>query len=205
MGSETTRQEILLAAGEVLATEGIEGFTTAAVAEAASVSQGLVHHYFDTKYNLLRELFAWGWERAQRDLSERVDTDDPRDRLVTFARYLLEADDHREERLSVARIDLEFRARSIHDEALRSVFEAGRNEMIEIVVEILEDGIDQGVFRPVDVESFAVVFVAAVIGAEQLFAIHGDDTVSEPILAGVTAIVDEHLLVEERGDARSTG
>lgn len=197
MGAGSTREKILEAAGEILARDGIEGFTTTAVAEEADVSHGLVHHYFETKDGLLRRLFEWGWEKADRHIDELAPTDDPRDRLVTFSGYLIEPEEQLEERLSVARIDLELRARAVHDDRLQSIFERGRAEMVGIASDIVRDGIDRGRFRPVDVDRFAAAFVSAVVGAEQLFAIHGGSEPSRAILQGLAELVDACLVAPD--------
>lgn len=193
MAPNSTREGILAAAGEVLADEGFGGFTTAAVADEAGVSQGLVHHYFETKQALLRRVFEWGWERARRDV--RSEAEDPRDRLVNLAGYLIAPEDERRERLSVARMDLELRARAIHDERLREVFDGSRAEVLDIVRDIVQDGIERGRFRPVDVDRFAAVFASVVVNAEQLFAIYGHTESSREIVDGLGRLVDEYLVV----------
>lgn len=197
MPPNSTSDEILAAAGEVLAADGFEGFTTAAVAEQAGVSQGLVHHYFETKQQLLRRVFEWGWERAHRDL--RTEAEDPRDRLMTLAGYLLTPDEERAERLSVARVDLELRARAVHDETVREVFGESWGDLLDITVQIVEDGIERGRFRPVDTEQFAALFASAVVNAEQLFAIYGGPEASRAVLEGLEDLVDEYLVVDAAG------
>lgn len=194
MADGSTKEEILTAAGEVLASSGIEGFTTAAVADKANVSQGLVHHYFETKHDLLRHVFEWGWENTQEDIRKISDTDDARNRLLTFAGYLITPEEQLDERLSVARIDLELRAQAIHDAQLREVFNQWRAEMLNIGTEIIKDGIERGQFRPVDVDHFAAVFVSGIVEAEQLFAIYSDPGTSQSILAGLAKVVDECLV-----------
>lgn len=50
------RQEILEAFAKVLANHGYAGATTVAVAEAAGLAPGLLHHHFSSKQEMLGEL-----------------------------------------------------------------------------------------------------------------------------------------------------
>lgn len=51
-----TRDKILKGAKEYLLKHGQEGFTVRAIAAEAGVNQGLIHHYFGSKENLIIEL-----------------------------------------------------------------------------------------------------------------------------------------------------
>jgi AcrR family transcriptional regulator len=66
--------EILDAACRVIVREGAHGLRMASVAEEAGVSKALVHYYFSTRQELLRNAFAWSEERWQAALSTRLAT-----------------------------------------------------------------------------------------------------------------------------------
>lgn len=51
-----TKDRILQGAKQYLAEHGLAGFTVRSVAKEAGVNQGLVHHYFGSKENLVLEL-----------------------------------------------------------------------------------------------------------------------------------------------------
>jgi AcrR family transcriptional regulator len=78
-GPSQTREQILRAARELFAEHGYTRTTVRAVAAAAAVNQGLVHHYFGSKEQLYREaldLSVDPWEVLTRLLD-----DTPRDQL----------------------------------------------------------------------------------------------------------------------------
>ena len=54
-----TKEKILLGAKNYLLKNGQEGFTVRAIAAEAGVNQGLVHHYFGAKENLIFELIDY--------------------------------------------------------------------------------------------------------------------------------------------------
>src|SRR5712691_1090472 len=63
---------ILAAACRVVVREGAHGLRMATVAEEAGVSKALVHYYFSTRQELLRNAFAWSEERWQSALSTQL-------------------------------------------------------------------------------------------------------------------------------------
>ncbi len=56
---EARREQLLKAAFEVAAREGIGGLTVRSIAAEAQVSHGLVHFHFKTKDQLVRALLDW--------------------------------------------------------------------------------------------------------------------------------------------------
>jgi AcrR family transcriptional regulator len=62
---------ILRAACRVVVREGAHGLRMATVAEEAGVSKALVHYYFSTRHELLRNAFAF----ADRHLNEAVEAE----------------------------------------------------------------------------------------------------------------------------------
>jgi len=64
-----TRERILDAARQVLATEGLERFTTRRVADLAEISHGMVHYHFDDKRDLILALIV----HARRDWIEPLE------------------------------------------------------------------------------------------------------------------------------------
>ncbi len=71
---EKRRQQICLAFATVLAEHGYGGATMVAVAEAAGVSPGLLHHHFIDKLDILRTLIAMLKGRFRTRLAERADS-----------------------------------------------------------------------------------------------------------------------------------
>ena len=63
---------ILDAACRVIVREGAHGLRMASVADEAGVSKALVHYYFSTRQELLRNAFAWSEERWQAALTTQL-------------------------------------------------------------------------------------------------------------------------------------
>jgi AcrR family transcriptional regulator len=72
------RQQVLASAIELLARDGVSGFTARGVASAAQTSTPAVYELFGDKAGLIRELFFEGFRLLQRHLEKFVETEDAR-------------------------------------------------------------------------------------------------------------------------------
>lgn len=82
------RAEIIEGFARVLAERGYAGATIAAVAEAAGVAPGLVHHYFEDKAELLDALV----EVLTQRFAARVRSSDAQDPLLAYTDAALRLD-----------------------------------------------------------------------------------------------------------------
>ena len=195
MSAQSTAERILTAAGDVLAGRGYDGFTTAAVAEAAAVSQGTVHHHFPTKADLLAALFARGIEDVAEETDDRVTGEAATDRLLSLADYMINGGIE-DEALDVARISLELRHRAMHDETCRMLYTEANAALADLVHEIVAAGVEQGTLREVDADAVTALLVAAIDAAEQEQAIHADAEAGRKIYRGIVYLVEEVLREE---------
>jgi AcrR family transcriptional regulator len=71
------RKQLLAVAAEVLAREGVAGFTTRGVASAASTSPPAIYELFGDRGGLLREVFFEGFRGLLAELASLQPTADP--------------------------------------------------------------------------------------------------------------------------------
>jgi AcrR family transcriptional regulator len=79
---ESTRRELLRAAGERLARHGIDAVTVRGVAADAGVTTRAVYAVFGSRAEMLRTMFVDGFGAFGATLAAVPDTDDPRHDLV---------------------------------------------------------------------------------------------------------------------------
>jgi AcrR family transcriptional regulator len=79
------RDHVLSAALELLAREGVPGFTTRSIAREAGTSTPAVYELFDDRAGLLREVFFEGFRLLRRELDTLPRARDPRAELVALA------------------------------------------------------------------------------------------------------------------------
>lgn len=212
----TTEQRIRWAGYGVLVENGFDEFTTQAVADAAGVSQSLVHYYFDTKADLVFSLFESGIENLEAQIAKRADADDPRERLLALARVTLRDEDHEDfagtddpdemddfdETVDFARLLLEIEAQAPYEDRLRDAVAYDQEFLREYVADAVAAGVESGQFRAVDPDAFAATYVSAIRAGQNWRAIFAADDYSTPVREGLVAMVDDYLVAE--GEASGT-
>ena len=76
------RDRVLQVAVDMLANDGVAGFTTRKVAEGAATSTPAVYELFGDKAGLVREMFFEGFRQLRRRFDALAESDDPRGDLV---------------------------------------------------------------------------------------------------------------------------
>jgi AcrR family transcriptional regulator len=80
--TQELRDHVLQVAVDMLAAEGVTGFTTRKVARQAETSTPAVYELFGDKAGLVREVFFEGFRLLRRHLGQLAETDDPRADVV---------------------------------------------------------------------------------------------------------------------------
>ena len=85
-GEERRREALIAAALELVAEAGAQGATVRAIAERASVTPGLIRHYFASNDDLTRAAYRTVMERMQADNAAVLDhaPAEPVARLAAF-------------------------------------------------------------------------------------------------------------------------
>jgi AcrR family transcriptional regulator len=137
------RRQILDAAIRVFARQGFHSTRVSDIADEAGVAYGLVYHYFNSKDEVLNELFSERWslllaaiEEADRSGAE------PRAKLETVAGFIVDSYRHDPELMKVIIVEVTRAANSF-----------GRTHLPEIrraydsIAKIVADGQVAGAFR----------------------------------------------------------
>ena len=155
-----TREAIFEAAVAVLAEHGVEGMTMDRVALAADMAKASLYHYFLGKKALVEFVYANIIDPIHQDLQEIVATQQPAiDKLATHLYKLLE---HVAKHLRVFKV-------LFHDDTAQGLLQSSQRRTHEagcqLLAEIFDQGIAEGVFRPVDPLRLARMFLGLCTGA----------------------------------------
>ena len=178
----------------VLAEHGVQGLTLRKVAEKSGKNRGLVHYYFESKADLLASLLDHILEGTNALIS--IDAGDaPIEKLLTVLQFhaygpggVDEAGRHYYQAI------LQLQALSVHDPAIRHKLTRNHRFVVELVAEIIEAGIEEGAFQPVDPAATATFLVTAIDGARNA-ALSTDGTgTRETALTMLERWIDAHLV-----------
>ncbi len=158
------RRAILDAAITVFARQGFHSARVSDVAAEAGVAYGLVYHYFDSKEQMLNELFSERW-RLLLEASQEMQRSDasPRDKLRGVASFIIESYRHEPELMKVIIVEVTRAANSFGRTHLAEIRAA-----YDVVAQIVSDAQETGEFRDdVDPDFAAMLFYGAI---EQLLS-----------------------------------
>lgn len=190
-----TKTELLAATQTVLQEHGYHGLTTARVAEQAGFSQSLVHHYYETKRDLVVAFLSYYREQVAMAL-DRLRPRPPRERLVAvLSLFAGNAVDDEARSFYLAMCELQ--AYAGRYDAYQDALAAYNQLLFEFVVETIEDGIEDGTFRECTPESTARLLLTAVDGALFQETSVGVDAVEPVITDGIVEYVLADLYVDE--------
>jgi TetR/AcrR family transcriptional regulator, fatty acid metabolism regulator protein len=158
------RRAILDAAITVFARQGFHSARVSDVAAEAGVAYGLVYHYFDSKEQMLNELFSERWKLLLEASQEMQRSDaSPRDKLGGVASFIIESYRHEPELMKVIIVEVTRAANSFgrtHLPEIRAAY--------DVVAGIVSDAQETGEFRDdVDPDFAAMLFYGAI---EQLLS-----------------------------------
>ena len=137
------RRNILDAAIRVFARQGFHATRVSDIADEAGVAYGLVYHYFDSKDEVLNELFSERWSLLLAAIEEAdSSSESPRSKLAAVAAFIVDSYRHEPELMKVIIVEVTRAANSF-----------GRTHLPEIrraydsISKIVAEGQEAGVFR----------------------------------------------------------
>jgi TetR/AcrR family fatty acid metabolism transcriptional regulator len=137
------RRNILDAAITVFARQGFHSTRVSDIADEAGVAYGLVYHYFDSKDEVLNELFTERWSLLLAAIEEAdASAESPRSKLAAVAAFIVDSYQHNPELMKVIIVEVTRAANSF-----------GRTHLPEIrraydsITKIVADGQEKGAFR----------------------------------------------------------
>ena len=159
------RRQILDAAIRVFARQGFNACRVSDIAREAGVAYGLVYHYFDSKDQVLNELFVERWSLLLRgDRGGRRAARSRRARSSTqVAGFIIDSYRHDPELMKVIIVEVTRAANSFRRTHLPEIRQA-----YDLIAKIVRDAQESGAFRAdVDPEFASMWFYGAI---EQLLS-----------------------------------
>ena len=137
------RRQILDGAVRVFARQGFHATRVSDIADEADVAYGLVYHYFESKDNVLDEIFTERWSL----LLEAIDTArasglDPREKLGSVAGFIIDSYRFDPELMKVIIVEVTRAANSFGRTHLAEIDDAYRR-----IAVIVSEGQTAGAFR----------------------------------------------------------
>ena len=158
------RRQILDAAIRVFARQGFNACRVSDIAREANVAYGLVYHYFDSKDQVLNELFVERWSLLLQAIEEVDRRNVPaREKLDAVAGFIIESYRHDPELMKVIIVEVTRAANSFTRTHLKEIRQA-----FDLIAKIVRDAQATGDFRQdIDADFASMLFYGAI---EQLLS-----------------------------------
>ncbi len=156
--SEERKEQIAEAASKVFAEQGFDRARMDDIAQEANLSKGTLYLYFKSKDAIITHLLERLFEREFADLY--LLEDDPRpapEKLLSFADKIIN-DIHGWAK--VIPIMYEFLGRLFRQSVVQEAFRKYMHTYLEMIIPIIQQGIDAGDFKAGDAEEIAITIGA---------------------------------------------
>ena len=196
-GDSAADEEILEAVDRALRKHGYAELTMQNIANECSKSKSLLHYHFDTKEDLLVAFLDDLLDSYEQRLECRS-AEPPGERMMEFlARFVFAPGDEDREAFHLAL--LEMRSQGAFNDRIRERLVRSDRLLRTTVVDIIEDGIESGVFEPVDPERTAALLVATLDGARtrQITLGEENDSYTRTVVEELLDRVIEPILTRE--------
>jgi AcrR family transcriptional regulator len=194
-GGADSREEIMRATYRALCEHGYANLSMQDIADELDKSRSLLHYHYDTREDLLvafiDNLVGWIGDRL-----EETDTEHPGARLLEYVdRFVIEPGEERHHNFVLALFEL--RLQAVHNERFREKLAEHYRGNVEAGATIVADGVEAGVFHPVDPYETAEALYAAIEGARLYQVVLGAEGASRRMRdALVTYVVSDLVVVE---------
>ncbi|MBV9595906.1 MAG: TetR/AcrR family transcriptional regulator [Chloroflexi bacterium] len=149
---ESRREEILASAIRNFAARGFDGASTREIAREAGAKHSLLFYHFRSKADLYLAAVVDQLERLGNSIQTALASErDPASRLRTYVEVYYECFTTREPGLSVCLRELS----GLPVDLARQIADAHGRHSMGILQAIIADGIQEGVFRPLDARACA--------------------------------------------------
>ncbi|MFC4549262.1 MULTISPECIES: TetR/AcrR family transcriptional regulator [Halorussus] len=192
-----TREAIMKATYLALCEHGYAGLTIQRIGDDFEKSKSLLYHHYDSKDELLLDFLEFMLEEFAASVPE-IGESRPRDHLEAILDGIVDAD-LPEERREFRQAMVELRAQAANDERYREQF-ARHDEFFRGRLEdVVETGIEEGVFRPVDPSRVAAYLMTVVSGA-MTQSVTAETDPSEQVREELDRYVEATLLAGDDGE-----
>jgi AcrR family transcriptional regulator len=206
-----SHEALMRATYRALCEHGYADLTMADIAREADRSTSLLHYHYDTKEGLLVAFLDYLFDEFG-DAVEGADTGDPVERLTTLVDRLLYGPPADEGPFAdgPAAGDgfhtamLELRAQAPYVPAYREAITSHDDYLHALTVEILDDGMDAGVFHERNPDVVAATLLAAARGDRVRSLVLGDDSTTDAVREGIEEFLLADLLVDDATDGFGT-
>jgi AcrR family transcriptional regulator len=186
--SEERKDQILDAASEVFAEKGVHESRMDDIVQKSGLSKGALYWYFKSKDEILIAIFERMFAREFENLENLAELDSSStERLLAFTELAIK---DVKKMLKLMPIAYEFLSLAFRRKFVQDAFKHYINKFMDILVPIIQEGIDSGEFHQVDPYDMAIA-TGAIFEGTILLWVYDKDLVDtdKHIRAGINLLL----------------
>jgi AcrR family transcriptional regulator len=189
-----TRTAIMRATYEALIEHGYENLTIQRIGEEFPKSKSLIYQHYDGKDEVLVALLEFLLDHFETQMPQPT-TENADDCLRNVLDFVL-APDLDAERAELTKVMVELRGQSPHNRVFREYFSDNDCTFRRSFADIVERGVEEDVYRPVDAEAVAEFVLTIISGATVRRATTDDAVDITAVRRELDAYLDARVLRE---------
>ncbi|MDY7082416.1 MAG: TetR/AcrR family transcriptional regulator [Halobacteria archaeon] len=189
-----TREEIMQATYRALCEHGYADLSIQDIADNFEKSKSLIYHHYDSKDDLLLDFLGFMLEQFEESIPSEDEENVPKGDADTADEHLDAILDYmftpslEDERRDFLRAMSELRAQAAHDDGYSEKISHHDSFLIDSLAEVIDRGIEEGVFRNVDSGEVANFLFTAMSGSMERRVTNQDASVGV-----IRSQIDEYL------------
>lgn len=193
-GNDTaeTRTAIMRATYEALIEHGYENLTIQRIGDEFPKSKSLIYQHYDGKDEVLVELLEFLLDHFETQMP-KPDDGNAHARLLAMIEYVL-APEPDAERVALMEVMVELRGQAPHNETFEAYFTANDGRFRRELTDIVERGVEEGVYRSVDADAVAEFLLTSISGGTVRRATAGDAVDLAAVRREIETYLDARLL-----------
>ncbi len=152
------KKDILMAALEIFGRDGFYKAKVSDIAKQADVGKGTIYEYFDSKKNLFEEMVDFCGYKGLEYLTEEINKEESA--IEKLKKYILIESQVMEEYGDIIYVFIQD-SNKLGDN-VKSILMDYRQKKIEIMKDVLQEGIEVGAFKEISLEVTALSFMGAI-------------------------------------------
>jgi len=191
-GETDTKAAMMEATYRALCQHGYSNTSISKIASEFDKSKSLLYYHYEDKEELLEDFLHYLLDQLEADL-QSIDAETAHEELLSIVDRLL-PEDVDEDQMRFRRAILELRAQAPYHETYHDQFVRSDELILSTLVEVIERGIDDGEFRPVNSREVADFVYSLTYGAMERGVPLENPDVIDSTREAVESYLDERLV-----------
>ena len=191
-----TREEIMEATFRAINEHGYKDLRMRDIGEEMELTRQVIHYHYDGKYDLLSSFLEYVIEQYEGSVDVDGDADPRTEFDARIDQCLFGPEFHEFSHWDRMKVYHELFAHARNDEQHREIFNDHYDRIRESIVEVIEDGIEQGVFRDVDAERMGQLVTDVIHAARGRRIALGHEDAAEEARDAIDEFVLESLYAD---------